>query len=81
MVVLLNILRALRVLEVGRVVATTRQNSNAKATPKPLKMRKRADHKVMISSRIIREGCDFAVRALECFEELTDWPVHCSGEA
>lgn len=35
----------------------------------------------MISSRIIREDCDFVVLACECFEELTDWTVHCIDEA
>jgi len=29
--------------------------SNANATPKPLKMRERADHKIVFPSRIIRE--------------------------
>jgi hypothetical protein len=30
--------------------------SNAKATAKPLKMRERRDHNIVIPSRIIREG-------------------------
>jgi hypothetical protein len=29
----------------------------------------------------LREECRFVICALECFEELTNWPLHCIDQS